>query len=239
LRVEALGVSGAPAPDRLTTTFRLTGGVVVDTGAACHGLGVDARGGIETVLLSHAHLDHTLGLPFLLAESERRVLGLQSTLDAVRESLLDGRIWPDLSERAEWVPIREGETFEAGPWEVEVGPADHTVPCVSYLFRGADGAVAIVGDTRRDDDTIAAIAAWKPEACVVEVSFPDRMAELAERYGHQTPRDLVAWREALGPDCRLLVTHVKPAHEAGILLEIEALGDPGIRVLQAGDTVFP
>lgn len=232
-------MSGAPAPDRLTTTFRLTGGVVLDTGAACHGLGVDARGGISNVLLSHAHLDHTLGLPFLLAESEMQVTGLQPTLDAVRESLLDGRIWPDLHERAEWVAIREGDRFEAGPWEVEVGPADHTVPCASYLFRGTKGAVAVVGDTRRNDDTIAAIAAWKPQACVVEVSFPERMAVLAERYGHQTPGDLAPWRAALGPDCRLLITHVKPAHEADVLAEIDALGDPNVHVLRPGDSVFP
>jgi len=152
LRVEALGVAGAPAPGQLTTSFRLSPRVVVDTGAVAHGLPPRERAAIGHVLLSHSHLDHTMGLPFLLIEATPHVYGLQDTLDAVRESLLDGRIWPDLAARATWYEVQIGDRLDIDGFEIEVGAADHSVPCLNFLFRGAGGAVAIVGDTRCSDD---------------------------------------------------------------------------------------
>ena len=233
--MEALGVAGAPAPDRLTTTFRLPGGVLLDAGAAAHGLERSEREQVESVLLSHAHLDHTLGLPFLLANAEPRVYGSKATLDAVRDSLLDGRIWPDLRERAEWIEIAPGAPFRVGPWTVEAGPAAHTVPTLSFHLEAGGGGLIVVGDTRLDDAVVAWAASRMPAACVVECSYPDPLAEYGLRYGHQTTRDLRAWRTALGPDCRLVVTHRKPFHEEAIRAECEALGDPGLVLLSDGD----
>jgi ribonuclease BN (tRNA processing enzyme) len=237
LRLRALGVAGAPAPGRLTTTFELTGGLIVDTGAAAHGLAPAEREGITDVLLSHAHLDHTLGLPFLLAGGTPRVHGLPATLDAVRESLLDGRIWPPLHHRAEWRELDPSSRVEVGDWEVTTLPAAHTVPCLSFVFSrlGMADPLAIVGDTRLDDEVVAGIAAERPAHCVVEVSYPDADAEIAIRYGHQTPRELRVWREALGPDCLLLITHLKPQHGDAVRAECDALDDPRLIVMTDGD----
>jgi len=88
-RLVALGTAGAPAPGRLTTTFLLSGGVLIDAGAAAHALDPARRDEIHTLFLSHAHLDHTLGLPFLLGRAPLAVHGLRPTLDAVKESLLE------------------------------------------------------------------------------------------------------------------------------------------------------
>ena len=239
LRVEALGVAGAPAPNRLTTTFRLAGGVVLDTGAAAHGIAVEDRKSIDRLLLSHAHLDHTMGLPFLLGTGRPTVVGLKQTLDAVRAHLLDGHIWPDLSDLADWHEVTIGDTFEAGPWQVEVGPANHTVPCVSYLFRSNGYAVAVVGDTRYDDSVADWVAQREPDACVTEVSFSDTVGAMARRFGHQTPRDLRKWRSRLGRECRLHVTHLKPSHEERIKAESVALQDPNLNFLRDGDVLNP
>jgi ribonuclease BN (tRNA processing enzyme) len=236
-RIEALGVAGAPARGRLTTTFRLTRDIVLDTGAAAHGLPADELRDIATILLSHSHLDHTLGLPFLVAEGRPRVIGLRATLDAVRDSLLDGRIWPDLADRAQWQEIAPGDTLELGPWRVEAHAMLHTVPCLGFVCRAHGRTVVLAGDTRRDDAVIAWAAAARPQACVVEVSWPDAAQPYAREYCHQTPCDLRAWREALGPDCRILVTHVKPAHEAAVRRECEALRDPSLGILRDGDLV--
>jgi ribonuclease BN (tRNA processing enzyme) len=233
--VEALGVAGAPAPNRLTTTFRLPGGVLVDAGAAAHGLERPERENVAFVLLSHAHLDHTLGLPFLLANAEPQVYASKETLEAVRSSLLDGRIWPDLSERAGWNEVVAGRPFRVGPWEVEAGPSAHTVPTSSFHFSLDGGGLALVGDTRLDEEVVAWVARRRPATCVVECSYPDPLAEYGLRYGHQTTRDLRAWRAALGPDCRLLVTHRKPFYEESVRAECEALSDPDLVLLSDGD----
>lgn len=234
---EALGVAGAPGPSRLTTCVRLAGGVLVDTGAAAHALDLDARSGIRHVLLSHAHLDHTLGLPFLLGDARPEVLGPKPTLDAVREHLLDGQLWPDLRELATWREIAPGDRFRLPPWEIEVGPAEHTVPCVSFLFRAPGYALAIVGDTRFDESVARWVADRAPDACIVEASYPDALAPMARRFGHQTPSDLPRWRDALGGKCDLLVSHAKPSHEEQIRAECVALNDARLRLLIDGDVI--
>jgi len=236
-RLVALGTAGAPAPGRLTTTFLLAGGVLIDTGAAAHGFDPERRAEIHTVFLSHAHLDHTLGLPFLLGRAPLAVHGLRHTLDAVQECLLDGRIWPDLSDRATWHPLPKDGVVRADSWEIEPGPARHSIPCASFLCRQDDFSVAIVGDTSLDDEVVRWAAERRPDACIVECSFGDALAETALRWGHQTPRDLRSWRKALGPACRIYVTHLKPLHERAVHAECEALGDPGLFLLQDGDVI--
>jgi 3',5'-cyclic-nucleotide phosphodiesterase len=165
--------------------------------------------------------------------------GLRPTIDAVKESLLDGRIWPDLSGEATWSEVKEGHQIDAGGWCIEVGPASHTVPCASFFCRHGDFGVAIVGDTRLDEDVLAWAKERGPGACIVECSFEDALAGAADKWGHQTPRDLARWREALGPDCRIHVTHVKPLHERAVHAECEALNDPGLFLLQDGDVIEP
>ena len=237
MRLEALGVAGAPAPGRLTTTFRLPGGALVDTGAAAHGIDPAGQTDVAEILLTHAHLDHTLGLPFLLGVAPLRVLGLPETLAAVQESLLDGRIWPDLSTEATWVEIGVGDVVKIGSCEVEIGPAAHSIPCVSIAVRAGGRTAAIIGDTRLDGGVLAWAAGCRPDACIVEASFPDALAGLAQRFGHQTASDLRPWRQALGDECDLYVTHVKPAHDGVVRAECEALGDPGLRMLQDNDVI--
>jgi ribonuclease BN (tRNA processing enzyme) len=237
-RVRALGVAGAPAPGKLTTTFLLEGGILVDSGAAAHGLSIEDRQPIHHLLLTHGHLDHTLGIPFLLGDGSRpRIHGLKQTLDAVKAHLLDGHIWPDLSDLAKWHEVAPGATLKLDPWEVEVGPANHTVPCVSYLCRSPGYAIAIVGDTRLDETVARWVADRAPDACLVEAAFPDEVAAMANRFGHQTPRDLKQWRAWLGADCEILVTHLKPQHEAQIRAQCAALRDPRLRIVAQGETL--
>jgi ribonuclease BN (tRNA processing enzyme) len=236
--VQALGVAGAPAPGRLTTTFLLSGGILVDSGAAAHALPVAERPSIRHLLLSHAHLDHTLGIPFLLGDNVRpAVHGLKQTLDAVRDHLLDGHIWPDLSDLVTWHEIEQGQKLALDPWEIEVGPANHTVPCVSYLCRAPGYALAIVGDTRFDETVARWVADRAPAACVIEAAFPDEVAAMARRFGHQTPKDLKHWRTWLRAECEILVTHMKQQHETQIRAQCAALKDARLRILADGDVV--
>ncbi|MCZ6785556.1 MAG: MBL fold metallo-hydrolase [Planctomycetota bacterium] len=234
-RLEALGVAGSPAPERLTTCFRLSGGIAIDAGALAHAVAPDDFAWLKSLVLTHAHLDHTLGIPFVLGRRELTIWGLQETLDAVRESLLDGRIWPDLSDRARWIDIDPGATYDINGWEVETGPAVHTIPCLSYSFRRGDSHFVCVGDTRHDPDVVAWVAERRPPLCIVECSYPNEDAGMAQRFGHQTPQDLAKWRAALGEATKMLVTHLKPSHEKQTRHECASLGDPGLVLMAAGD----
>ena len=141
------------------------------------------------------------------------------------------------NERATWEEIGVGDTLELEGWAVDVGPANHTVPCLSFAFRRDGVSVAIVGDTRRDEAVIAWTAEQKPDCCVVEVSYPDALSAKAVRFGHQSAADLADWRSALGPECRICVTHMKPKHETVVRAECEAIEDPNLHILTGGDVI--
>ena len=232
---EALGVSGAPAPGRLTTTFR-AGSLVVDTGAFAHGLDRAVADTITDVFLTHAHLDHTLGLPFRLAHAPLRVWGLEPVLDAIRESLLDGRIYPDMSDKVDWRPLEIGDTAVAAGFSVVAGPANHGVPALSFAFSESGRTTVICGDTNYEDEVAHWVAAQDPDRVVVECSFPERLRELAVTWFHQSPSDFSRWREALGAKPELYATHLKPGHEEEIRGELAAIGDPKLSVLSQGET---
>lgn len=222
----------------MTTSFLLSDSTLIDTGAAAHVLPHERRHLVSDILLSHAHLDHTLGLPFLIGRHPITIHGLESTLDAVRRGLLNNELWPDISKHATWNPITEGDEIELGDWTVEVGPANHTIPCVSFFGRNREERVLFAGDTRLDDALLTWATERAPTACIIECSFENALSELAIKWGHQTPNDLRAWRNALGPACRIEVTHIKPLHESVVRAECEALHDENLHILQDGDVIL-
>ena len=183
MKFKVLGCFGGNAPGLGLTSFLVDDSVCLDAGWVTDALTLRQQEHVRDVFISHAHLDHTLGIPFLLGDNVRpRIHGLKQTLDAVREHLLDGHIWPDLSDLVEWHEVAPGKTVRLDPWEVEVGPANHTVPCVSYLFRAKDYALAIVGDTRLDETVARWVADRSPDACAIEAAYPDEVAAMAMPY---------------------------------------------------------
>ena len=70
---------------------------------------------------------------------------------------------------------------------------------------------------------------------VIEVSFPDEMANLASEAGHYTPKSLTADLERLQHDPEIWLTGMKPGEEARILEQVrEAAPGKNIRMLSAG-----
>ena len=100
--LKVLGAYGSRLGPRHTTCFQLGPRVVIDAGHIMGALDT-AADLIEHVLLTHAHLDHLLDIPFLIDETFARrskpvtIHGLPETLAALRGDILNDRIWPDFS----------------------------------------------------------------------------------------------------------------------------------------------
>ncbi len=101
--VTALGVSGGVGGRRRTTAFLAGHDVLIDAGTGVLDLSLQRMALIDHVLLTHAHLDHIVALPLILdsvASLRSRSLvvhAIGATLDALREHVSNGRIWPDFS----------------------------------------------------------------------------------------------------------------------------------------------
>ncbi|MEM7236150.1 MAG: hypothetical protein AAF517_28555, partial [Planctomycetota bacterium] len=75
---------------------------------------------------------------------------------------------------------------------------------------------------------------------VVEVSFPDRLLDLANKSYHLTPgllRDAMRIVMDAHPDLRVLVSHLKPRHRDTLIRELARIDVP-LHVLEEGDNLL-
>ena len=82
------------------------------------------KGGVEACVATHAHEDHIGALPYLLERLSFPVYGSGFTLGLVRHKLAEA----GLLDRAELREVRDGDRFNAGPFECEAMPVTHSVP---------------------------------------------------------------------------------------------------------------
>jgi cAMP phosphodiesterase len=118
LQVRVLGCSGSIAKGCLTTSFLLDDTVLIDAGTGVGDLTHEDIARIDHVFLTHSHLDHVLAVG-LLADSGLRlrmaakrppvqVYALRDTLEALREHIFNGVIWPDFTVIPSTGPVPGG-----------------------------------------------------------------------------------------------------------------------------------
>lgn len=256
MKVRVLGCSGAIAKDCRTTSFLIDDNILVDAGTGVGDLTLDEMRKIDHVFLTHSHLDHIAALPLMLdavaaqRDTPVQIHALPATVVALRQHVFNNVIWPDF-EAIPSVgqpflrlhPIQQGEQRTVGGRLVEALPAVHTVPAVGYAIQGQTGWWVFSGDTERNPAFWARVNTLTVAMLVMETAFSDRESVLAQRSLHLSPRALLAELQACtAQNCRVYITHTKPAETQLIMQEIHGLiaADPAnlanidIRWLQAG-----
>jgi glyoxylase-like metal-dependent hydrolase (beta-lactamase superfamily II) len=244
--VRVLGCSGAIAAGCHTTAFLLDASVLIDAGTGVGDLSLDELTRIDAVLLSHSHLDHVLGIPLLADAVMRRrraagrgpmqVYGLPETLEALRQHLFNGVIWPDFTRlpspeepALQLRPIAVGERLRLGARVVEVLPARHTVPACGFAVRhlGEERWWIFSGDTGPQPAALAA------PARVVRQSpgHRDRLQRRRGRTGQPgaAPLPALAARraDAFRPGTgQVWLTHIKPGELRAVMQGLQGLVRP-------------
>lgn len=256
MNIRVLGCSGAIAAGYKTTAFLLDADVLIDAGTGVGDLPLDALAAVDHILLSHSHLDHVLGIP-LLADAVLRlraaagrppiqVHALPETLQALRQHIFNGAIWPDFTV----LPTREapvlslhpfaiGDRLDLGGRVIEVLPAIHTVPAVGFAVDG--GAAAghahwvFTGDTGPNPALWRRLSQLQLSHLVIETAFSDDEAELAHVSQHLCPADLGQELAQLGGSVNVHITHIKPGEVDAVMQGVRGLASPHrIGALQAG-----
>src|SRR4030067_2425107 len=65
MKIKVLGCSGAELPGHRPPSFLLDGKILFDTGSLTDTLDIKGQLRIKHIFISHPHLDHILGIPFL------------------------------------------------------------------------------------------------------------------------------------------------------------------------------
>ena len=238
MQVRVLGAHNLETNETHHTCFLVDGVLAIDAGSLASTLGADEQRRVSAVLLTHLHFDHardlpTLGLATVDEPTAIDVFGEQRTLDSVRAHLLDGEIYPDLTRglnegppSLRFCPLTEGEPLRVLGYDVVPVRADHPVPTVGYIVGGDGSRIGFSGDT--GGKLLSFFTHERaPQVLFVDVTFPDRLAERAERSKHLTPstlkRELAEALEAGVKLPRIIPVHRNLATESEILKELAAV----------------
>ncbi|WP_029933988.1 HD domain-containing phosphohydrolase [Thiomicrospira pelophila] len=252
--IRFLGAHGSRTASSQPTCIQVSDTTLIDAGNILNGLGDEARL-VERIFLTHAHLDHILDLGFWLdhyfaiRQKSLQVFALPETLAALKQHVFNGVIWPDFSNirliesdafALEFVPIELNKRYEIEPGLV-LTPinAHHTQGSCGYVIEHADQALVFGGDGYCNPDIWPLINANPAiRSVVLDVSFPNRLSQLANASQHLTPKLLA--QELLNlkrHDVQIYVFHLKPAYLDEIHSELNAIGLSSQNILNEGDQI--
>ncbi len=253
MKIKVLGCSGAEFPGRNPPSFLLDDKILFDAGSLTHVLDVKDQLKIKHIFITHAHLDHITGIPFL-AENiifvrqwhPIHILGIPPVVKAIRKNIFNGSIWPDFAAIPnsrkpilKFVKLKIGQSIELNGYSITPYQVNHSVPATGYLVEDQRGRrFFYTGDTGPFDATWEKIGAKKIHCLIIEVSFPNRMGNIAIQTGHLTPRllkkELLKMKQMPG---RIYITHLKPQYFKAIKNEVRRLRIKNLRLLRDGETI--
>lgn len=252
IKYHVLGSSGGEGPGSHLPAFLVNDRMLLDAGSATARLSRDAQVAIDTVLLTHTHLDHVKDLAFLadnifgLRRTPLQVCSIPPVLQALQDHLFNDVLWPDFtripSAEAPTVQLRalpEGRATPLGECQVTAVRVHHVVDCVAYFLERDGRTLLHVGDTGPTE------AVWEraravPNLCavIVEAAFPNRLQALADASGHLTPASLEAELRKLGRRAPLFLYHLKPQFAGEIEEDLSTIRDLQPTILEAGKTYW-
>lgn len=230
--IQVLGAFGTKGKSNETTCFAINDTHIIDAGNMIRGLG-DKNADVDTVWLTHSHLDHISDIAFVLDayfEKRRkplRIAGLAQTLLIVKKHFLNELIWPDFSKimlldgvtpSVEYFPIEIGVSYLIGDEEyIEAFKTNHTVPSCGYIITKQANSIAITADTYISYPIWSIINKRASiKALIIECSFESELETLAKESKHLTPKLLDMELNKLKRKVDLYVNHLKPNSEEKI-----------------------
>lgn len=252
MKIKILGCSGGIGSGRHTTCLMVDDDILIDAGSGITSLSLEQLEAVEHVFITHAHLDHVLGLPLLLdSVGDRRgrpvkVHALPEVLEVLSAHLFNWHLWPDFraiptidSPWMEFEPLPLGAQVELGGRTLSALPAKHIVPACGLRIRTASGSLAFTGDTTHSDALVDALNAIPDlRHLIIETSFENELAEVARVSMHHWPDSLAAELRQLSVRPQVWITHLKPGNETPIMEELTAAAPEwNLQALQQGQVI--
>ena len=195
MKIRVLGCSGARFPKHHFSSFLIDRKFLFDAGSVTGVLGEKDQLKIKSIFVTHAHLDHINGIPFLadnilIGNKQGRVdiFSVPPVIKAIKESLLNDVVWPDFTKIPRGLgsilrlnKLKPGEPVRMEGHCITPIKVNHAVPAVGYLVETPEKRrLFYSGDTGPTDKTWKKIPA-KIDCLILDVTFPNKMTKEAVR----------------------------------------------------------
>ncbi len=251
MHLRVLGCHGGETPKHRTSSFLIGDTLAVDAGAVTGSLSLDEQERIESVLISHPHMDHIRDLATLAdnrcqkGSATLEIVGVPATVKALKQHFFNDIIWPDFTRidsrdgpAVRFVEIEPGRPTHINGFEVTPVMVNHTVDTSAFIIHQNGTSIVYSGDTGPTDELWSHVNAIDDlQVLLMEVAFPNDEAELAHRSRHHTPITLEAELKKLThrDELPILLYHIKPVFEAQVLRELAQISGRNLQILQLGD----
>ncbi len=249
MKLHCLGTAGYhPNEKRQTSCYYVPeANLLLDAGTGLFRISDRLAGSELNLFLSHAHLDHVIGITFFLEImaltklKKIRLFGEEEKLSTIRNHLFAPLLFPVLPD-IEWHSLEVREN----PFQLESGwvtwfPLDHPGGSVGYRFDFPNHSFAYVTDTFSTSDA----AYWQilkgVDLLLHECNFRDDQADFAKETGHSHPQVVLQSARTAGVK-HLVLTHFDPvqSEQLSAQLKVKFATEMGLRVSCADDgAVFP
>lgn len=233
---------------QLLTTYLINDSLAIDAGAVAIGLSREEQLRIRSIILTHTHLDHVFSLPLYLTDlfedirEPIRLYATESDFDDLRRYLFNHQMWIplDLMKNSEgslisYNPIRSGVSFITEGLKVTPIEVTHTIPTHGLIVEDEKSALLFTSDTGATEKIWRTpIERNKLRAIFIDLSFPNRLTDLARVSQHHSPATLIEEMSKMNPDTPIFAVHVKAAYRDQVIEEIKSLKNPRIIVAEVG-----
>ena len=218
MELRLLGTTGYHPSDRRHTACMMLPeiGLVFDAGTAMYRVRPYLQTDTLDIFLSHGHLDHVIGLTFLLDVLHDkqmqyvRVHGDAAKLKAVNEHLFAETLFP-VPAQFDWVPLAGDETLNDGS-RLSYFPIEHPGGSLGYRIDWPDRSLAYVTDTTADVNADYIDKIRDVDLLIHECYFPDGWEDLAKLTGHSCLTPVAQVARAANAK-RLVLVHINPSME--------------------------
>ena len=240
---------GQATPEQRLTCFLIDERVAVDAGSIALALTTEQREQVRDIVVTHPHMDHIASLPIFIDDlyptlkSPIRIYATQEVIDLLERDIFNWNVYPRFSELKndfgpvlEYVPIVCGKEFKIAHLTAIAMQVNHIVPTIGLVVSDGKSTVAFSSDTSETEEFWEVVNRTPHlDAILIEASFPDSMAKLAEVSRHFTPASLHKELRKLSHNgLDILAVHIKPAYRQTIIDELDALKVPGLGVMEPG-----
>lgn len=243
--------AGQTTPEQRLTCYVIDDRVAVDAGSIALSVTEAQRESVRNIIVTHPHMDHIASLPIFIDDlfgelkEPIRIHATQEVIDTLEQDIFNWTVYPRFSELSndktrvmEYVPFRVGEEFRVEHLRVVAVNVNHIVPTVGLIVTDGEATVAFSSDTAETEEFWQLVNRTpRIHALLIEASFPNSMAELAEVSRHFTPASLrKELRKLKHKGIDILTVHIKPTYREQVVAELNALKVPKLRVMEPGQT---
>lgn len=240
---------GQATQEQRLTCFLIDDCVAVDAGSIAIALTNEQRTKVRDIIVTHPHMDHIASLPIFIDDlyptlkEPVRVHATPEVIELLERDVFNWNVYPRFSDLTndygpvmKYVPIPAGGAFAVAHLSVIAVAVNHIVPTVGLIISDAETSVAFSSDTAETEEFWKVLNATPHlDALLIEASFPNGMAKLAELSRHFTPASLNQELKKLNHNgMDIMTVHLKPTYREEIIEQLNALQIPNLKVMEPG-----